>query len=71
MSSAELVLLVAAGYLGAGLLFGVAFVSVGVARIDPAARGTSVAFRLVILPGSVVLWPALAAKWARNKGGST
>jgi hypothetical protein len=67
MISAELVLLVAAGYLAAGLLFGVAFVTVGVVRIDPAARGTSVAFRLVILPGSVALWPALAVVWVRRR----
>lgn len=64
MAGAELVLLAAAGYLGAGLVFGVAFVAAGVARIDPAARGTSAAFRLLILPGSVALWPLLAAKWA-------
>jgi hypothetical protein len=67
MISAELVLLVAAGYLAAGLLFGVVFVTVGVARIDSAARGTSAAFRLVILPGSVALWPALAVIWVRRR----
>lgn len=71
MTGADLVLLAAAGYLAAGLVFGVAFVTVGVARIDTAARGTSVAFRLLILPGSVALWPLLAAKWAQHKGGST
>jgi hypothetical protein len=71
MSGAELVLLVAAGYLAAGLLFGVAFVAIGVTRIDPAAHGTSAAFRLLILPGSVILWPVLAAKWAGHEGEST
>lgn len=71
MSGAELVLLAAAGYLAAGLPFGVAFVTVGVTRLDPAARGTSAAFRLLILPGSVALWPVLAAKWARHGGEPT
>lgn len=71
MSSAELVLLVAAGYLATGLLFGLAFVTVGVARLDPAARDTSAAFRILILPGSVALWPVLAAKWVRHKGEQT
>lgn len=71
MSGAELVLLVAAGYLLAGFAFAVAFVTVGVARIDRAARGTSVVFRLMILPGSVALWPVLAAKWVRRKGEPT
>ena len=67
MISAELVLLVAAGYLAVGLLFGVAFVTVGVGRIDPAARGTSASFRLLILPGSVALWPALTVIWVRRR----
>jgi hypothetical protein len=71
MSGAELVLLAVGGYLLAGLLFGLAFVTVGVTRMDPAARGTSAAFRLLILPGSVALWPLLAAKWAGHKGGLT
>jgi hypothetical protein len=71
MSGAELILLAAAGYLLAGLLFGLAFVTVGVTRIDPAARGTSATFRLLILPGAVALWPVLATKWARPEGGST
>jgi hypothetical protein len=71
MSGAELVMLAAGSYLVAGLPFGLAFVAVGVTRIDPAARGTSAAFRLLILPGSVALWPVLAAKWARHKGEPT
>jgi hypothetical protein len=71
MSGAELVLLAVAGYLAAGFLFGLVFVTVGVTRIDPAARGTSAAFRLLILPGSAALWPILAARWARHKGKPT
>lgn len=71
MSGAELVLLAAAGYLLAGTVFGLAFVAVGVARLDPAARGTSAGFRLLVLPGSVALWPLLAAKWVRHGGVTT
>lgn len=63
MSGAELIVAVVAIYLVVGLVFGLLFVSVGVARFDPAARGTSPAFRVLILPGSVALWPLLAAKW--------
>jgi hypothetical protein len=33
--------------------------------VDPAARGTSVFFRLLILPATVAFWPFLAAKWIR------
>ena len=62
--TAEWIVAVAVGYAAVGLLFGLAFVGIGVTRLDPAARGSSVAFRLLILPGSVALWPFLLWKWA-------
>ena len=52
-------------YLACGLLFGSAFISVGASKVDPAARGASVPFRLLILPGTVALWPFLAARWLK------
>jgi hypothetical protein len=54
--------------LSLGLLFSVPFVVVGAGRIDGAARAASIAFRLLILPGTVALWPVLAAKWAKTSG---
>jgi hypothetical protein len=71
MTGPELVLLGGAAYAAAGLLFAAAFVTVGVTRLDPAARGSSRAFRALILPGAVALWPLLAAKWVRHRGGSS
>jgi hypothetical protein len=59
MLVAEIVLISIAIYAGLGLAFAAAFVTVGVSRIDPAARGAPVGFRLLILPGSVALWPYL------------
>lgn len=50
-------------YLAAGLVFGLAFLIFGLPRIDPAARGTGLAFRLIILPGVAALWPLLLARW--------
>lgn len=46
-----------------GLLFAPAFLSRGVAAVDPMARGASWAFRLMILPGTVALWPLLLVRW--------
>jgi hypothetical protein len=71
MSAAELLLAAFATYLAAGLAFGLAFVTVGVGRIDPAARGTPPAFRALILPGSAVLWPLLAGKWVAARRGAS
>lgn len=67
MTGPELFLVVLAAYAVAGLAFGLCFVTVGVTRLDPAARGTSWPFRVLVLPGAAALWPLLAMKWARHK----
>lgn len=54
-------------YGGVGLLFGIAFVTRGVTVVDPVARGSSFAFRALILPGAAALWPMLLSKWLRAK----
>lgn len=54
----------AAAYVGSGLLFALAFVTIGVQRVDAAARGASLGFRVLILPGCALLWPLLAVRWA-------
>lgn len=65
----EIALAIWAVYLLIGLLFGMAFVIKGVTRIDATAReGASWGFRLLILPGSIALWPLMAKRWF---GGST
>lgn len=69
MTPAEAIVAVFLAYALLGLAFGLVFVSVGVGRFDHAARGTSLAFRALILPGSAALWPVLAVKWiARTRG---
>jgi hypothetical protein len=60
---AELVVALTTAYLGLGLIFAAAFVTVGVGRIDPAARGAAIEFRLLIVPGTVAVWPVLARRW--------
>jgi hypothetical protein len=63
MIVAEIILWAAGAYLVIGLMAGVPFAMSGVNRIDPAARGASLAFRLLILPGSVALWPWIVGRW--------
>lgn len=53
----------AAVYAGFGVLFAVAFVCLGVKRIDPAAAAPPVGFRLLLIPGSIALWPVLLRRW--------
>jgi hypothetical protein len=53
-------------YLGIGVVFAIAFVVSGVHRIDPVARNSGSGFRIMILPGSVALWPLLLRRWIRR-----
>jgi hypothetical protein len=55
-------------YAAIGLLFAGAFLTVGISRVDPASKGSSIGFRLVILPGVTALWPLLLTRWIRGRG---
>lgn len=55
-------------YLGVGLLFALAFAARGASRLDPSARGASLGFRVVLVPGATALWPLLAQRWRRGEG---
>ncbi|HKQ62464.1 MAG TPA: hypothetical protein VJS92_14330 [Candidatus Polarisedimenticolaceae bacterium] len=50
-------------YLTLGAVFALPFVARGIRRIDPAARGASLGFRLVVFPGVVAFWPLLLRRW--------
>ncbi|MDR3471171.1 MAG: hypothetical protein P4M09_05730 [Devosia sp.] len=52
----------ALGYGGLGVAVALAFILFGLDRIDPAARG-AIAFRPLLLPGAVLLWPLVLARW--------
>jgi hypothetical protein len=62
---AEVILFIGLAYLLCGLAVGVPFVLRGVDRVDASAKGASLSFRLLILPGTVTLWPLMAAKWIK------
>jgi hypothetical protein len=55
-------------YLALGLVFGLAFVTRGITRVDAAAEGSGWRFRLLVLPGVAALWPLLAVRWMRAPG---
>lgn len=50
-------------YLVIGGVFAVVFLTIGIARVDPAAKGSPIGFRLLIFPGVVALWPYLLSRW--------
>lgn len=56
-------------YAWAGAVVAALFLSVGIDRVDPSARGTYL-FRLLLIPGVVGLWPLVLWRWAAvSRGG--
>jgi len=62
----EILLSLAGLYLGIGLVFAIPFVLAGVQRMDSHARHGSWGFRLLILPGTMALWPLLLWRWIKG-----
>lgn len=63
MAPANMFVLLLGAWFGVGVVVGVAFLTMGVKKIDVAARGASVFFRPAIFLGCVMLWPAVLARW--------
>ncbi|MBI5909172.1 MAG: hypothetical protein HY848_04375 [Betaproteobacteria bacterium] len=49
-----------------GIIIGVAFVTVGVARVLPHASVTAPA-RILWLPGAAILWPYVLMRWRQAR----
>jgi len=49
-------------WLAIGIVVGVAFLFLGIGRVDASARG-SYAFRPLLLPGLALLWPIVILRW--------
>jgi hypothetical protein len=54
-------------YISLGVAFAIAFVTIGVSRVDSQAIGSSLGFRILIFPGSVAFWPLLLRRWTGRK----
>ena len=67
ISIAEWIINLLKAYGIAGLVFAIPFVLLGVQRVDPAARGWAVGFRILIIPGVVAFWPLFAIRLLRGK----
>ncbi len=55
-------------YLAAGIAFAIPFAWAGVNRIDPHAARGSWGFRVLIVPGAILLWPLLMPRWLASTG---
>jgi uncharacterized membrane protein YhaH (DUF805 family) len=61
---AETVVRIVSAYVLVGLAFSLPFITLGVRRIDERARDSAWTFRVLLIPGTVLFWPLLLARWA-------
>ena len=63
---AAVFLIVLGVYLLCGLFFAIPFVLAGAGKLDLHAKHGSWGFRLLIIPGTMALWPLLARRWLKG-----
>ena len=63
----QILLTLVALYLTCGFVFMIPFIIKGVDVVDEGARGSGIGFRIIIIPGTIVFWPALLRKWIKMK----
>lgn len=59
----SILLLMALLYVLVGLVFTAIFIFRGLEKIDEATQNASAGFKIIIIPGCIVLWPFLLKKW--------
>ena len=59
-------LYLSAAYAAVGIVVALAFVLVGVTRVQP--MPVTVGARILLWPGAFVLWPWVAARWLSSGG---
>jgi hypothetical protein len=62
----EILLIIAAIYLLAGVLFVIPFLMKGLTKVDEGAHGSTIGFKIIIIPGVIVFWPVLLSKWMKG-----
>ena len=63
----QILLIIVAIYLACGFVFMIPFIIKGVDVIDEGAHGSSIGFRIIIIPGAIVFWVVLLRKWLKAK----
>ena len=66
MEVAEVLVKALTAYGLIGAVFAVAFVTMGIQRVDSVAEHAPLGFRLIVLPGVAALWPLLLVRWLRS-----
>lgn len=69
VATANMIVSLLGFYFAAGLIVAVAYLFGGAGRIDPAAKGKGLPWRVrfLIMPGLIGLWPLMLSKLLRQK----
>jgi hypothetical protein len=62
---ATILFCVLVAYVAIGLIAGLAFVVVGVVRVQ--AAPVTIGARILLLPGATALWPLVLARWLSSR----
>ena len=62
----EILLIIVAVYLLVGVLFVIPFLMKGLNKVDEGAHGSTIGFKIIIIPGVIVFWPVLLSKWMKK-----
>lgn len=54
---------IVATWFAAGVLVGLPFLAFAAGRVVEGAAGSSLMFRLMMLPGAALLWPVVLHRW--------
>ncbi|CAN5727043.1 hypothetical protein BH10BAC3_BH10BAC3_05440 [soil metagenome] len=52
-------------YVLIGVVFTVLFIFRGLQKVDEGTHGSTLGFKLIIIPGCIALWPVLLRKWIK------
>jgi hypothetical protein len=61
----EIILIIVVLYLGLGAVFVIPFLIKGIQKVDEGTKGSTIGFKIMIIPGSIVFWPVLMKKWLK------
>jgi hypothetical protein len=63
---ATIILIIALGYLSLGVLFAIPFLLKGITKVNEDSHGSTIGFKIIIIPGVIVFWPVLLKKWMKT-----
>ena len=67
MTASDAILLGFALYAAVGLVTALAFVSVGISQVLPRPIAATLGARILLLPGSIALWPYILLRWCKAR----